>query len=136
GLVALLHRLGLGYHKPGEVPRKLHEGQQKEFIQAYDKLLNSLGNDEVVLFADAVHPTHAARPVGCWAPKADHLAIEQTSGRDRLNIQGPVNLEREQTWLSDLQTVAPASTISLLEALEALEALYPLMMLIHVFLDN
>jgi hypothetical protein len=28
--------------------------------------LNSLPNDEAVLFADAVHPTHAARPAGCW----------------------------------------------------------------------
>jgi hypothetical protein len=80
GLVALLHRLGLEYHKPQVIPRKLDEAKQKAFIGAYDKLLNSLGNDEVVLFADAVHPTHAARPVGCWAPKQDNLAIEQTSG--------------------------------------------------------
>src|SRR5580704_13077249 len=60
GLVALLHRLGLEYHKPQVIPRKLDEAKQKAFIGAYDKLLNSLGNDEVVLFADAVHPTHAA----------------------------------------------------------------------------
>jgi hypothetical protein len=49
-------------------PRKLNEDKQKEFIEDYDKILNSLGNDEVVLFADEVHPNHAARPVGCWAP--------------------------------------------------------------------
>jgi hypothetical protein len=30
---------------------------------------------------DAVHPTHAARPVGCWGPAKENLAIEQTSGR-------------------------------------------------------
>jgi hypothetical protein len=29
--------------------------------------LTSLGDDEAVLFADAAHPTHAARPAGCWA---------------------------------------------------------------------
>ena len=72
GLIALLHRLGLEYHKPEVIPRKLDEAKQKAFIEAYDKLLNSLGNDEVVLFADAVHPTHAARPVGCWAPGATY----------------------------------------------------------------
>jgi len=33
-----------------------------------------LGDDEAVLFADAVHPTHAARPVGCWAPEQEKLA--------------------------------------------------------------
>ena len=133
GLVALLHRLGLEYHKPQVIPRKLDEAKQKAFIGAYDKLLNSLGNDEVVLFADAVHPTHAARPVGCWAPKQDNLAIEQTSGRDRINIHGAINLETGQTRMIDVQTVDAASTITLLEALETL---YPLMMLIHVFLDN
>jgi transposase len=133
GLVALLHRLGLEYHKPEVIPRKPDEAKQKAFIEAYDKLLNSLGNDEVVLFADAVHPTHAARAVGCWAPKEDKLAIEQTSGRDRINIHGAINLESGQTRMIDVQTVDAASTIALLEVLEAV---YPLMMLIHVFLDN
>jgi hypothetical protein len=126
-----LHRLDLEYHKPNVIPRKLDEEKQKAFIEDYDKILNSLGNDEVVLFADAVHPTHAARPVGCWAPKQDKLAIEQTSGRERINIHGAINLENGQTRMIDVQTVDATSTITLLEAIEAL---YPLMLLIHVFL--
>jgi transposase len=133
GLIALLHRLGLDYHKPEVIARKLDEGKQKAFIESYDKLLNSLGNDEVVLFADAVHPTHAARPVGCWAPKQDKIAITQTSGRERINIHGAINLETGETRMIDVKTVDAASTITLLEAIEAL---YPLMALIHVFLDN
>src|ERR1019366_8275333 len=48
---------------------------------SYDNLLNSLADNEAVLFVDAVHPTHAARPAGCWAPSQEKLAIEQTSGR-------------------------------------------------------
>jgi hypothetical protein len=28
-------------------------------------LLNTLGDDEAVLFADAVNPTHEVRPAGC-----------------------------------------------------------------------
>src|SRR6201998_1419813 len=84
GLIALLHRLGLEYHKPEVISRKLNVDQQKAFIEDYDKLLNSLGANEAVLFADDVHPTHTARPVGCWAPKQDKLAIEQTSGRQRI----------------------------------------------------
>ena len=133
GLIALMHRLGLAYHKPNVIPRKLDEEKQKAFIEEYDKTLNSLGNDEVVLFVDAVHPTHAARSVGCWAPKQEKLAIEQTSGRDRINIHGAINLETGQTRMIDVETVNAASTITLLEAIEAL---YPLMALIHVFLDN
>ena len=133
GLIALLHRLGLEYHKPNIIPRKLDEDKQKAFIESYDKLMNSLGNNEAVLFADAVHPTPAARPVGCWASKQDKLAIEQTSGRQRINIHGAIDLETGQTRMIEVETVDAASTITLLEAIEAL---YPLLALIHVFLDN
>ena len=133
GLIALLHRLGLEYHKPNVIPRKLNEEKQKAFIASYENLLNSLGDDEAVLFADAVHPTHAARPVGCWAPSEEKLAIEQTSGRQRINIHGAIDLETGQTRMIEAQTVDALSTIKLLESIEAL---YPLLALIHVFLDN
>jgi transposase len=108
GLIALLHRLGLEYHKPKVIPRKLDEEKQKAFIANYEKVLNSLRDDEAVLFADAVHPTHAARSAGCWAPSQENLAIEQTGGRQRINIR----------------------------LLESIEAFYPMLVLIHVFLDN
>src|SRR6202008_1794663 len=93
GLIALLHRLGLEYHKPEVISRKLDPKTQKAFIASYEDLLNSKGDDEVAIFVDAVHPTHAARPVGCWAPKEQKLAIEQTSGRERINIHGAIDLE-------------------------------------------
>ena len=35
-----------------------------------------MSDDEIA----PVHPTHAARPVGCWTPKQQNLAIEDTSG--------------------------------------------------------
>jgi transposase len=133
GLIALLHRLELEYHKPTVIPRKLNEEKQQAFIASYEKLMNSLGDDEAVLFADAVHPTHAAQPVGCWAPKQDNLAIEQTSGRQRINIHGAIDLETGQTRMIEALTIDAASTIRLLESIEAL---YPMLALIHVFLDN
>ena len=37
---------GLEYHKPNVIPRKLDEEKQKAFIEGYEKLLNSLGDDE------------------------------------------------------------------------------------------
>jgi transposase len=133
GLIALLHRLGFEYNKPEALGRNLDPQKQKAFIEAYEKLLNSLGPDEAVVFADAVHPTHAARPVGCWAPAKETLAIEQTSGRQRLNVHGALDLETGKTAMIDVETVDAASTIRLLEAIEAM---YPLLAMIHVFLDN
>jgi transposase len=133
GLIALLHRLGLEYRKPEVIGRKLDAEKQQAFIESYEKLQNALRPDEAVLFVDAVHPTHAARPVGCWAPKEETLAIEQASGRERLNIHGAVNLETGQTRMIEAETIDAASTVKLLESLEAL---YPLLATIHVFLDN
>jgi hypothetical protein len=54
--------------------------------------LNSLSENEAAVFADAVHPTHAARPAGGFAPRQEMRAIEQTSGRQRANIHGAIDL--------------------------------------------
>src|ERR1700687_4816155 len=95
------------------LPRKLDPAKQQAFIAAYENLLNTLGDDEAVLFADAVHPTHEARPAGCWAPKDMKVAIEGTSGRQRLNIHGAIDLETGATRMIDVATVDAVSTIAL-----------------------
>jgi transposase len=66
GLIALLHRLGMEHRKPTAISRKLDPAKQAAFIKAYEALMNQLSADEAVIFADAVHPTHAVRPVGCY----------------------------------------------------------------------
>jgi transposase len=133
GLIALLHRLGLTYRKPEIISRKLDVDKQKAFIASYEKQLNSLPDNEAIVFVDAVHPTHAARPAGCWSLGSDHPAIEQTSGRQRINIHGAIDLETGQTRMVEVETVDAASTIRLLESIELA---WPLMAFIHVYLDN
>lgn len=133
GLIVLLHRLGMEHRKPQSVPRKLDEAKQKAFIEAYNALLNGLPEDETVMFADAVHPTHAVRPVGCWTPKDTKIAVEQNSGRDRLNIHGALDLETGKTSMIDVLTVNAVSTITLLTSIENM---HPNKRKIHVFLDN
>jgi len=133
GLIALLHRLGMEHRKPKAVSRKLDPEKQAAFIKKYEDLLNHLDADEAVLFADAVHPTHAVRPVGCWAPKDTPIAVPQTSGRQRLNIHGAIDLETGKTRMLEVATVDAISTIMLLMAIEAM---YPGKRLIHLFLDN
>ncbi len=133
GLIALLHRLGMEHRKPKAVSRKLDPAKQAAFIKAYETLLNGLGADETVVFADAVHPTHAVRPVGCWAPKDIPVAVAQTSGRQRLNIHGTIDLETGTTSMIEAETIDAASTIRLMTTLLAL---YPRKRVIHLFLDN
>ena len=133
GLIALLHRLGMEHRKPKAVSSKLDPDKQAGFIKAYNDLLNQMGDDEAVLFGDAVHPTHAVRPVGCWAPKDIQLAVPQTSGRQRLNIHGAIDLETGKTRMIEAATVNAMSTIMLLMAIERM---YPGKRLIHLFVDN
>ena len=133
GLIALLHRLDMEHRKPKAISRKLDPAKQAAFINQYEALMNRIEADEAVVFADAVHPTHAVRPVGCWGPKDVPIAIEQSSGRDRLNIHGAIDLETGQTVIKDVLTVDALSTIMLLTAIEAM---YPGMRFVHVFLDN
>ena len=132
-LIKLLKRVGMEYRKPKVMPSKLDPEKQQEFIDAYEGLLNNLGDDEAVLFADAVHPTHEVRPAGCWAPKDQKVVLEQTSGRQRLNIHGAIDLETGKTRMIEVTTVDAQSTIALLMAIAYM---FPSKRLIHVFLDN
>src|SRR4051794_23087204 len=120
GLIALLHRIGMEHRKPTAISRKLDPAKQAAFIKGYEALMNQLSTDEAVVFVDAAHPTHAVRPVGCWAPKELPVAVEQSSGRDRLNIHGAIDLETGQTVMKDVLTVDALSTIMLLMAIEAM----------------
>ena len=65
--------------------------------------------------------------------RSEKLAIEQTSGRQRINIHGAIDLETGQTRMIEALTVDALSTIKLLGSIETL---YPMLALIHVFLDN
>lgn len=133
GLIELLHRLGFEHRRPQAVPRKMDPARQRRFIADYEALLNGLQDDEMVMFSDAVHPVHGAQPVGCWAPADVKLAVEQTTGREHLNIQGAIDLETGQTEMLLADHVDAASTIALLKAIEAR---YPKRRTIHIFIDN
>ena len=91
---------------------RLSEEKQAAFIKAYEDLLNRQDADDVVLFADAV---------------------AQTSGRQRLNIHGAIDLESGYTRILKVATVDAASTIQLMIALLAM---YPRKRVIHLFVDN
>jgi transposase len=87
GLIALLHRLELEYHQPEVISRKLDVDKQKEFIENYDKLLNSLGR--AVRRRRASHPRGASgRLLGAETGQSrdrtdERAAAHQYSRRDR-----------------------------------------------------
>ena len=60
--------------------------------------------------------------MGFWGPKDLQVAASQSSGRQRLNIHGAIDLE--------------TGRISVIMLLRAIEAMYPGKRLIHLFVDN
>ena len=94
---------------------------------------NSLDADETIVYVDAVHPTHQAKPAGRWLPRGQRCAIDVTSGRERLNLHGAIDLETGLTRIKEVQTVDAQSSIDLFASLERA---YQTMSRIHVFLDN
>jgi transposase len=133
GLVTLLHRLGFEHRKLKAVPSRMDPDKQRRFIALYEKLLNRLEADELVMFSDAVHPVYGAQPVGCWTPKNMAVAVEQTTGREHMNIQGAIDLETGTTCMREVEKVDAISTIALLEAIEAR---FPKKRVIYVIVDN
>ncbi|PCJ38657.1 MAG: IS630 family transposase, partial [Alphaproteobacteria bacterium] len=133
GAIKLLHRLGFEYSRPKLLPAEADEGKQRDFIEKYEALQHNLADDEVIYFADAVHPEHQSRPAHGWIRKGDKVALKRNSGRKRVNIHGAVNLENFHCPVVEADRINADSTIALFEKLEAENRDKRC---IHVILDN
>ena len=92
GMNKWLHRNGFTYKKPSGIPHKFSPEKQNQFIEYYEELKETAG-DEPVLFIDAVHPTQATKISYGWIRKGHRKAVETTGSRTRLNIMGALNLK-------------------------------------------
>ena len=113
GLIKLMNRIGFDWKKPEAAPSKIDAAVQQRFIDAHEDLRNSLDADETIVYVDAVHPTHQARPAGRWLPRGQRCAIDVTSGRERLNLHGAIDLTDRTDPHQEVQTVDAQSSIDL-----------------------
>ena len=133
GAIKLMHRLGFEYKRPESLPAQADEAKQAAFIETYEKLLKGLADDAAVYFADAVHPEYQSRPAHGWVKKGDKVALRRTSGRQRYNLHGALNLENFHCPLVQAEKINAATTIALFEKLEAAN---PTKRRIYVITDN
>jgi transposase len=89
GLIALLHRLGLEYHKPKVIPRKLDEEKQKAFIANYEKVLNSLPATR-----PCCSPTRCIRPTPRGPPVAGRRARRISRSSRRVGASASTSMAR------------------------------------------
>jgi transposase len=133
GVKKLLHRLGFSHKNPKFVPGKQDNHLQDLFLRQYRGILKTKGANDVVLFADAVHPTYQTAASCGWIRKGTEKELKTNSGRDRVNINGAINIDSLRMTVDFSESINSASTIRLLTKLERL---YPLAEKIHVILDN
>jgi transposase len=133
GMTALLHRLGFVYKKPKLVPGKADRQAQEAFLAAYEKLKRDKGENDVVVFMDAVHPQHNPVLGYGWIKRGEDHEVKSNTGRRRVNINGAIDLERLEPVTRFDETIDATSTIALLQQLEQV---YAVATWIYVVCDN
>lgn len=113
GMTHLLHELGFVYKKTKIIPGKLDPLKQEEFKIAYQTLKDNLKPGDKIHFLDASHPHHNNKASYGWIPKGEERWIKTNTGRQRVNINGALNLE-DLTIITRLEETINADNMVLL----------------------
>ena len=134
GVVHLLHRLGFVYKKPKRVPGKADPQKQREFIdKTYTELKANMGPHDRLYFLDGTHPQHNPIAAYGWIKKGTVKELRTNTGRERLNINGALDIQRIAVIYREDPTINSDSTIALLQQLEQQN---PLAEHIYAICDN
>ena len=119
GMTALLHRLDFVYKKPRLVPGQADPAAQKAFLAEYETLKHTRPEAPIYCM-DAVHPQHNPVLGSGRIKRGQDQAVRSNSGRQRLNLNGAIDLERLEPMVRFDATIDADSTITLLKHLEQL----------------
>jgi transposase len=133
GVTDLLHRLGFSYKKPAHVPGKQDPAKQQAFLEEYARIKAEKVEKDPIYFADATHPQHNSIPSYGWIKKGKEKELKANSGRQRLNINGAINLDTLEPTTGFYDTINAQSTIDLFSAIEAK---HPDAAAIYIIADN
>ena len=133
GVTDLLHRLGFSYKKPTHVPGKQDPAQQQVFIEDYEQLKADKGENDPLYFADATHPQHNSVPSYGWIKKGQEKELKANCGRQRLNINGAINIETLESVTGFYDTINAQATIDLFTKIKAK---HPDADAIYIIVDN
>ena len=118
GMVDLLHRIGFSYKKTKQVPSKAEISKQEEFIQKYEEMRKELKDGDKIYFLDAVHPQHNSMPAYAWIETGQDKEILTNTGRQRLNINGALDIQTQEVIFRLDDTIDAQSTVGLLKQVE------------------
>ena len=133
GVTDLLHRLGFSYKKPPHVPGKQDPVKQQAFLGDYEQIKADKGENDPIYFTDATHPQHNSVPSYGWIKKGQEKELKANCGRQRLNINGAINIETLEPTTGFYDTINADSTIDLFSKIEAK---HPDAETIYIIADN
>ncbi len=113
GMTNLLHRMGYSYKKPKHIPGKANLAAQVDFMEKYKQLKQEKSPEDQIYFMDGVHPLHNSQPAYGWMKKDCDYTIQSNTGRERININGAVNIETLQVHYREDETIDSESAINL-----------------------
>lgn len=117
-VIKLLRRLNFIYKKPKLIPGKIDPEKQEKFLKELQEEENELGENDVVLYADAVHPQHNSKPAYGWIRKGSKETLKSNTGRERVNINAALNADDIEIVSNFCETVNAQSTVKLFKDIE------------------
>lgn len=119
GATKLLHRLGFTYKKPKIIPGKADRLKQEAFLKKYQEIKSNLGKNDQVYFLDSTHPTHNTTASYGWILKGhkNDKFVKTNTGRERLNLNGDLNLFNLNAIVFEEKTINYQSIIKLFKKL-------------------
>ena len=118
GMRTLLHRMGYVHKKTKLVPGKADIEAQINFIEEYDNIKATKGENDPLYFMDGTHPHHNAMQGYGWIKKGTDKEIKSNTGRKRLNINGAIDPATQSMVFRFDDTINAQSTVKLLKAIE------------------
>ena len=129
GVTTLLHKLGFSYKKPKGVPGKAKAEEQEAFVKKY----NRVKKKGLVYFADSTHPMLNPILSSGWIRKGKEYEVKTNSGRQRVNINGAIEMKTLNVVSRSCKRVNGSSMCDLLRAIRLK---HPKARKIHLILDN
>ena len=130
GMTSLLHQLGFSYKKPKGVPGKAKAEEQKAFVKKYNRLKEKEG---MIYFADSTHPMLNPVLSSGWIRKGEEFDVKTNSGRERVNINGAIEMNTLKVVSRSCERV---NGDSMCELLRAIRIKHPKAKRICVIMDN
>ena len=118
GVTQLLKRMDFVYKKPKHVPGKADRQAQEAFIDQYEDIKEHKDPDDPVYFVDAVHPQHNSVPAYGWIKKGHETELRANCGRQRLNINGAIDVANLKMVFRFDDTINADSTVGLFKQIE------------------